>query len=432
MNFKEYVMMALRDLKRRKGRTILTALGITIGTLLIVTMLSIGLGLTDFMSDSVNSTDNSKFIQIQPCKYIEDDENVDMTTFEEDSFKKLDDDLIEKLNETGKVETLLASIDAGASKVKINGKNYVGYVSCRGVNDSASLYSDSDIKSFREKEKDDSLQPIKKGRNFNNNSNEIVLGEKIILDLGLDPDEIINKELEITVDSDIEPLVKKFTVVGIQDVRFTEAPIMNMTAKNAAEIRGFSSMESDYFNSKGYDSIQLMTKEISDVEPVSEKIKNWDYQFISAIEMAKDIDSTLGSITTAFSVLGIIVLIVAALGIINTMSMAVMERTKSIGIMKAVGANRGAIKTIFLVQSTLIGLIGGLVGVIIATGINSIIETIAISYIKDEGVDLTISIGLPWYWVMLIIVFAMAIALVSGIYPASKASKLDPIEALRR
>ena len=140
----------------------------------------------------------------------------------------------------------------------------------------------------------------------------------------------------------------------------------------------------------------------------------------------------MGSISIGLAILGIVVLVVAAIGIINTMSMAVLERTKSIGVMKSVGANSKTIKTMFLVQSSFIGLFGGLIGILLGSGINSIIQFFINNYIESQGLTMSISVGMPWYLVLATLLFAMIISLVAGIYPASKAAKLDPIEALRR
>ena len=183
---------------------------------------------------------------------------------------------------------------------------------------------------------------------------------------------------------------------------------------------------------KGYDNIQIAAKDVSDVEPLTETIKELDYYSTSSIEMAKNVEETLGGVNTAFAVLGVIVLVVAAIGIVNTMSMAVLERTRSIGVMKSLGANCNAIRTIFLVQSSLIGSYWRTSWYWIGIGINSIAQMIVNSKIVEESMNTSVSVGLPWYWLLIILGFAVVIALISGIYPANRASKLDPIEALRR
>ena len=438
MKFKEYALMALRDLGKRKGRTILTALGITIGTLLIVTMVGLGTGLKDFMVSTVNSEGNSKKISIQPYRYFTDEDamDIDMTTFEEDYFKKIDDTLIKEVEDTGRVDTLLAYVNFTTSKVNIDGKKFTGTVQTTGYNTGVDIFPDWYVKEIRDKVDNDNLKAVKVGKNIEKESGEIVIGEKVLKDLNINPEDILNKELEITVDNangiTITPLVKKFTIVGIVDENFEEGKKLMVSAKDAAELKGYSTLQKDYLKNKGYDAVDIIAKEISDVEPLTNKLKELDYFSSSTVDMAKDVEESLGGISTAFAVLGIVVLVVAAIGIVNTMSMAVLERTKSIGVMKSVGANSEAIRSIFLVQSSIIGFIGGAVGILLATGINALIQMGINAYVSKQGFTMTISIGLPWFWIVCILLFAIGIALLSGIAPAIRASKLDPIEALRR
>ncbi|MGG7178027.1 ABC transporter permease [Clostridium paraputrificum] len=438
MKFKEYALMALRDLGKRKGRTILTALGITIGTLLIVTMVGLGTGLKDFMVSTVNSEGNSKKISIQPYRYFteEDTMDFDMNTFEEDYFKKLDDTLIKEVKDTGKVDTLSAYINFTASKIKIDGKAFTGMAQITGYNTGADVFPEWYVKEKKDKVKDENLKPIKLGRDVEKETGEVLIGEKILKGLNINPEDILNKELEITVDNangiTITPLVKKFAIVGIIDENFNEGEKFTVSAKDAAELKGYSFLQKDYLNNKGYDAIDVIAKEISDVEPLTNKIKELDYFSSSTVDMAKEVEESLGGISIAFAVLGVVVLVVAAIGIVNTMSMAVLERTKSIGVMKSVGANSEAIRSIFLVQSSIIGFIGGAVGILLATGINALIQFGINAYVEKQGFTMSISIGLPWFWIIGILGFAIVIALISGIAPAIRASKLDPIEALRR
>ena len=435
---REYIMMGLRDLWRRKGRTILTSLGITIGTLLIVTMVGLGTGLNDFMVSMVNNENSSKSIQIQPIKYIseEDQFDIDYSTFQEDYYKKLDDNTIKSLKETGKIESVKATINYKANALNINGKKYVGNASVVGYNIGEGIFSESYIKSMRNSEKNENLNPIKLGRDIQSETGEVIIGEQFLEDLNLNSEDVLNKEIEIPVSSingmKIDPIVNKYTVVGIIDKSFKESSNIIMSAQDAGILNGLSTSQKDYLLDNGYNSVEIIVKNIEDVEEVSGEVKALDYLYTSTVETAKSVNDSLNGLSTGFAVLGVIVLIVAAIGIINTMSMAVVERTKNIGIMKSVGANSDAIRTIFLVQSSIIGLFGGSVGILIALGINKIIEFFINKSIADQNSTMGIVIGLPWYYIVVILISSGLIALVSGIYPANRASKLDPIEALRR
>jgi putative ABC transport system permease protein len=405
------------------------------------------------MVSTVNNEDTARNIQIQPYKYMTEEENseVDLSTLKDEYSKKLDDKLIEELNNTNKAESIVASISYSPSALKFNGKEYSGDISCIGYNKDANLYPSSEVDKVRFEKDNDELKPIKVGKELDRATGQALIGKELLDNLGLSEDEILNKEIEIvtsasatssSVQSEVlgtstttikaNSTTKKVTVVGIIDENFENGKKLVLSANDAAELKGYSTLQKDYMENKGYDNIAVTAKDISDVEPLSDKIKDLDYSSSSSIDMAKDVEKSLSGINTAFLVLGIIVLVVAAIGIVNTMTMAVIERTKSIGVMKSVGANSNAIRTIFLVQSSLIGLFGGVFGILIGSGINSLIQIFAASKISDSGIKLQITIGLPWYWLLAILAFAMAIALVSGIYPANKASKLDPIEALRR
>ena len=131
------------------------------------------------------------------------------------------------------------------------------------------------------------------------------------------------------------------------------------------------------------------------------------------------------------SILGVIVLIVAAIGIINTMIMAVHERTKSIGVMKSLGASSFDILSMFLFQSTIIGFIGSIIGSLISFGLFKLISYSVEQILLKQGFSLSLLSNIPWWLIVATIAFSVIISLLAGIYPAVKASKLDPIEALR-
>ena len=125
-------------------------------------------------------------------------------------------------------------------------------------------------------------------------------------------------------------------------------------------------------------------------------------------------------VTLAATIIGLITLLGAAIGLMNIMLVSVTERTKEIGIRKATGATSRTIKNQFLVEAVVIAQIGGIVGVILGIVAGNIVSMIS-------GTSFII----PWMWILLGIVLCLIVALASGILPAIKAAKLDPIESLR-
>lgn len=439
MKFKESILMALRDLNRRKGRTILTSLGITIGTLLIVTMVGLGIGLQNFMVATVNDEESARQITVLPYKNYDDSEmdNIqDMDEFDENYGKVLDNKLINKIKETNKVETIIAQISFSPSQIKYKDKEYSGNLSCVANNEGAEYFSDSNIENVRRKEKDDTLKPLKYGEKIEPKDGEVVVGEEVVDSLDTTAEDILNHEIEIIVNEakgiKVQPMIKKVKVVGVIDKNFDLSNAMILSINDLSDLKGYQTFQNNYFENNGYERMVVLANDVDSVESLSNEIKDLDFKTQSSIDAANSIKQTIDGVNTAFAVLGVIVLIVAAIGIVNTMSMAVLERTKSIGIMKSLGANTTNIRQMFLVQSSLIGFIGGVFGILLGTGLTSIAQYFINLKVSDSGMNASVSVGLPWYMLLLILVFAMIIALVSGIYPANKASKLDPIEALRR
>jgi putative ABC transport system permease protein len=120
-------------------------------------------------------------------------------------------------------------------------------------------------------------------------------------------------------------------------------------------------------------------------------------------------------------------LLVGAIGIANTMYTAVLERTKEIGIMKSIGAKNSDIMTIFLIEASLIGLLGGVVGVLIGTGIAKLAELIIAGFLGQGFFQ----VFLPWWLLLGAIAFAIIIGTLSGILPARQAAGMNPVDALR-
>ncbi|MCX6186360.1 MAG: FtsX-like permease family protein, partial [Bacteroidetes bacterium] len=119
-------------------------------------------------------------------------------------------------------------------------------------------------------------------------------------------------------------------------------------------------------------------------------------------------------------IIGFITLLGAAVGLMNIMLVSVTERTREIGIRKALGATKGAIKSQFLIEAIVICQLGGLGGIILGISIGNIVS----SFVGGGFI-------IPWLWVTGGIILCVLVGVISGIYPAIKASKLDPIDALR-
>lgn len=128
---------------------------------------------------------------------------------------------------------------------------------------------------------------------------------------------------------------------------------------------------------------------------------------------------------------GSIALVVAGIGIVNTMIIAVLERRKDIGIMKSVGASRGDIRKQFFMAAAWIGFAGGALGELLGWGVASVVNLVALHFIRQQGPAPDTLFHYPAWLIAGCVVFAVLVALVSALYPASRAARLNPVDALR-
>ena len=165
---------------------------------------------------------------------------------------------------------------------------------------------------------------------------------------------------------------------------------------------------------------------------VRTRLSQLGFGSFSFVDEFKQIRSIFLIINSALALLGGISLLVASLGIANTMLMSTIERTREIGIMKAIGAEDGEIKQIFFVEASVIGLVGGVMGALMAWGVAELANRLAYRYIlRPQGVDYLEFFWLPPYLWLGALALALLVSVLAALYPAARAARVDPVTALR-
>ena len=186
------------------------------------------------------------------------------------------------------------------------------------------------------------------------------------------------------------------------------------------------------FNKEGYNNVTVKAASPDVVLDVTQQITDLGYMAYTPQEAVEGINSFFTIMQIIFGGVGAIALLVAAIGIANTMAMAILERTREIGIMKAIGATNNNILSIFLGEAAGIGFLGGVGGFILGWAICGIINILAGSYLTSQsGGGTTIATSIPFWLPLFSIVFATLVGLISGLYPALSAATLVPVNALK-
>ena len=180
-----------------------------------------------------------------------------------------------------------------------------------------------------------------------------------------------------------------------------------------------------------YSSISARVKNPAQVQSVEDAIKKMGFGTFSILDASRGLQQVFRVLYAFLGIFGSLALIVASIGIVNTLVMAILERRREIGIMKAIGASDGDVRTLFFAEAGAMGIFGGVVGVLLGWAIGQIINLGTNVYLKGQGFPPEHFWSVPWWLVAFAIVFAFLVSLVSGLYPAGRAARLDPVQALR-
>lgn len=504
MKFLDYFKMTFSDFNRRKFRSIINIFAISVGVMLIVTMVSLGSGLQNYLLGQVSELNNLKHISMHNLVYQNSDDlqsklstpndNGDIDVDSVFEKKSITQETVNNLLDKSDIEALITSYNSEISEISFNDKK-VKDIKLSYYNGDSYLESEKQniIESNKNNRNTTSLNYILEGRNLNSTDTlSVVIPEDIIsITFGInDFESVIGKEINI---KDIIPnynddkiFEKKAKIVGVIDKRFYQPSIL-VTKDIMEELKNFQSQSNKINDSKKDKSIQVnevdstndntatdtttkndetdvledTTEDVSEVVPENKTLeeRGFDIVEISAKDVngvsniANYIEQDLGystenvqtvaetlkkiliGIKLVLSVVGIIVISIASLDVINTMIMSIYERTKKIGIMKAIGASKKDIRNLFLVEGFVIGLLGGIFGTLFSLFNLSIIKqilTIILQSLEFSDVSflksiITIDINIA----CITIIFSIIITTIASLYPAIKASRLDPIEALR-
>ncbi|MCX8130406.1 MAG: ABC transporter permease [Clostridia bacterium] len=458
MNSLDLIRMGLRNLLRRKTRTILTVLGVVIGTAAIVVMLSLGIGMNESFNREMQKMGSLNIINVNNYRMPEGDSGIMQGPIQTGV---LDDKAVAKMAQLEGVEAVTPLFEAYPKFV--SGK-YVAFGQLIGIDTRV-------MKEFEFKIDQGSL--LQAGE-----SNTVVFGCNMAQNfynpksrggfnmyMGMPgqkpPVDVMNDKMLLTFDmsyGERQPMgavqdqtvkkpakLYKIKVAGLlaqsNDEKdycaYMDINQLKKLVKEFEKSQGNQGGRGISQSQQGYQRVMVKVSDIEDVEMVQNKIKQMGYGTYSLSDIRKSMQKQANTIQMVLGGIGAISLLIAALGITNTMIMSIYERTREIGVMKVLGCMLGDVRRLFLFEAGMIGFIGGLVGIVFSYGASSLLNYVGSGFMNRGGPPMGgnpepnhISV-IPVWLALTSIVFAVIIGLVSGFYPARRAMKLSALEAIR-
>lgn len=400
--YKEGFIMAWASLIANKMRSLLTMLGIIIGVAAVIALVSIGFGVRQQIQDSISSL-GSNLLMVYPG--APRTPGVRPTAASQKTLKVKDYETLKKLNDVDMISPV-----AGSSSYVIVYTNKNWTTTVNGINSDFQYINNWTMKSGR----------FITDAQVERRERVAVIGSTVAKNLFGDENPV-GKDIRIKNDP--------FKVVGVLDTKGSgsfgndQDDIVFIPYTTAMErVRGVDYLSMIYIKAKDGADLNRVQSDIENIMRVRHKIKNPELDDFNVRNMAtimETVNETTGTMTLFLGAVAAISLLVGGIGIMNIMLVSVTERTREIGVRKALGATYRVIVMQFLIEAVVISLIGGAIGIVFGIGASKLISA-------ATSMKTVISMG-P---ILLSFGFSMAIGLIFGIYPARKAAKLNPIDAL--
>ncbi len=449
MRLIDLLSLIAENLGRRKARVALTAIGVVIGTAAVVVLVSLGIGLQQSFNEGLQGIADLRQIDVYP-QYNFGGPGVAVSGGGGGGGGGGEVPTpVPITNATIRDIQAIPGVDVVIARDSIQGESYLevgrlqGYPYLIGV-------GSHDISELGVEVVTGTTE-LKRG--------EIIVGSEF-LNTGFmdpktgptfdpktgmpiaDPPDVYNKAIRL--------IVAKYTTDGLRVTRTVSMRVVGITLKKGAESDYAVYMNLDEMTAlnqwltnrrinrdkDGYPQLLVRAVDQNDVLDIAQSITDMGYQASSAQQYIQPLNNFYLVLQVIFGGVGAIALLVAAIGIANTMTMAILERTREIGLMKAVGATNRDVLGIFLGEAAGIGFVGGLGGVLLGYIAGYLMNIAAVVYFSNSSSGFgfsgtTSAVVTPAWLVIGSLVFATFIGLVSGLYPALRAATLVPVIALK-
>ena len=451
MRTSDLLELSFSNLKKMKLRTLLTVFGVAIGIGALVSMISFGKGMQKNITDAFNAMELFNSITVlsgeanPPDSRSDPDEKPSRQERPAVAGPPLDDEVMKRIKGFDGVEGVFPEIRVPAL-VRFRGKEEFRLIQVLP----ASVMSSKLVKfasggPFRSDNEESAVvsSSFLHGLGFKEPGS--VVGEKIvIMTIALNSADLNPLSLVSALQAGKLPFSREtyeFSIAGVtESMGFGgPSPVQSdvfLPAGTGQKIKKlpFTNIW-DIFRSQdgrvGYSALNVRLASPRFVDPVKNEVEKMGYRTFALLDQIKEIRASFLYMDMILAAVGMIAIVVASLGIINTMVMSILERTHEIGVMKAVGAKNLDIEAIFFCESGAIGFLGGLAGLALGWSVSGLINRVVNYFLARQGVPHMNYFNFPWWLLGGAVLFAVLVSLASGVYPALRAARVDPVRALR-